>query len=106
MPIAIAVAVDHTGNVIVLGCECSPNPLLGIIAVKAGRFYGRAMKPDHFYTLMNYTPITGRLESPSAVAVDAAGNLLIADSGDNAVKVLAEQGSWIQGHLVPEETEK
>jgi trimeric autotransporter adhesin len=92
LPLAIAVAVDHAGNVIVVGVPTPINPVLGIIAVKAGRFYGREMKPHHYYPL-----ITGRLESPSAVTVDAAGNLLIADSGNNAVKVLAERSGTFYG---------
>ena len=81
-----AVAVDHAGNVIVVG------GIVGVIAEKGGRFYGRAMKPVHFYTV-----ISGRLDSPWGVAVDAAGNLLIADSGDDAVKVLAERSGTFCG---------
>jgi hypothetical protein len=38
-----------------------------------------------------------RLDVPSAVAVDAAGNLLIADFGDNSVNVLAERSGTCYG---------
>jgi hypothetical protein len=98
LALAVDVAVDHAGNIIEVGQPQqggqpkNRHPAVAVIAEKTGRFYGRAMKRNHYYTL-----IAGRLDVPSAVAVDAAGNLLIADYGDNAVNVLAERSGTFYG---------
>jgi NHL repeat len=77
-------ALDHAGNIVVASGE--PNDI-AVIAVKAGTFCGIRMRPEHVY---NVAPGTS-LGYPSGIAVDAAGNVLIADTPNNRVKVLAER---------------
>jgi sugar lactone lactonase YvrE len=86
----LALAVDHAGNVVVASGE--PNEI-AVIAVRAGTFYGTRMSPDHVY---NVAP-TVKFGYPSGIAVDAAGNVLIADTLDNRVEVLAERPGSFYG---------
>ena len=81
-------AVDHAGNVVVASPGFSQ---IDVIAVKAGKFYGIRMRPEHVYD------VDANLNSPSGVAVDAAGNLLIADTLDNQVRVLAAKSGTFYG---------
>ena len=66
---------------------------------RAGTFYGQAMTAGDIYTVAgngtagysgNGGPATkAELGSPHGVATDAAGNLLIADTGNNRIRVVA-----------------
>ena len=83
-----AVAVDQAGNVVVLDTD---NGRVRVVAARAGRFYGQAMTAGHIYTVAgdgssafsgDGGPATqAELSFPEGVAVDAAGNLVIADTG-------------------------
>ena len=89
-PYPLALALDHAGNIVIASGE--PNEIV-VIAVKAGTFYGVRMRPEHVY---NVAPNTA-FGFPSGIAVDAAGNLLIADTLNNLVEVLAERSGTFYG---------
>jgi len=74
-----AVAVDRAGNLVATAFAF--RHVVKVRAVRAGRFYGRPMTAGHFY----------------AVAVDAAGNLLIADIVDARIRVVVERAGWFYG---------
>jgi hypothetical protein len=86
----LALALDHAGNIVVASGE--PNEI-AVIAVKAGTFYGIRMRPEHVY---NVAPNT-HFGYPSGIAVDAAENVLIADTLNNRVEVLAEKAGTFYG---------
>jgi len=99
-----AVTVDHAGNVIISG---EVNDTIRVVAVKTGRFYGKAMTKGDIYTVAgdgvsgfsgDGGPATkAHLAEPGQVAVDAAGNLLISDSGNNRIRVVAvKTGTFYQ----------
>ncbi|HEX3491983.1 MAG TPA: hypothetical protein VHU92_21730 [Streptosporangiaceae bacterium] len=77
--------LDSAGNVLVADAY---NNRVRIIAARTGRFYGRAMKTGHIYTLAGNGKLgtsgdgglaTSAYLDPYGVAVDSAGNVLIAD---------------------------
>jgi hypothetical protein len=102
---AVGVAVDSSGNLVIAdngtpaGCPtCTPRgALVQVVAAADGTFYGQKMTVGHIYQVAGngQTGSTGdggpalgaSLESAAGVAVDAAGNLVIADS--NRVRVVA-----------------
>jgi hypothetical protein len=102
----LAVAVDHAGNVVVADDLAS---VVQVLAASSGRFYGRRMLAGRYYTVAgNYHagpglsgdggPATAaRLSHPGAVAVDRAGNLLIADTINARVRVVARRGGTFYG---------
>jgi hypothetical protein len=68
-----------------------------VVAESTGSFYGRAMTAGDIYTVAgggtggpgDGGPATSAtLNSPAGVAVDAAGNLVIADTGDQRVRTV------------------
>ncbi len=94
-------AVDGAGNLVIAD---EVNDRVRVVAARAGTFYGQAMTAGDIYTVAGNgtTPgfgagysgdgrpaITGQLTFPHGVAVDGAGNLVIADNGNNAVRVVA-----------------
>ncbi len=89
------VAVDSAGNLVVADTF---NSRVRVVAVRTGRFYGRSMIAGDIYTragggtggLGDGIPATDAdLSLPQGVALDGAGNLVIADSVDNLVRVVA-----------------
>ena len=89
-----SVAVDHHGNLVI---DDGGNNRIRVVAASTGTFYGQAMTADHIYTVAGNGkagfsgdggPATAAGLSPSAVTVDAPGNLVIDDSGNNRI------GSW------------
>ncbi len=85
---ACGIAVDHAGNVVLADTGTRRIP---VVATRPGTFYGQAMTAGDIYTVAgdgadafgrSGVPATQTsLWRPGAVAVDRAGNLLIADSG-------------------------
>ncbi|MGH3158670.1 MAG: hypothetical protein ACRDNF_19125, partial [Streptosporangiaceae bacterium] len=69
-----------------------------VVAVSTGTFYGQAMTACDIYTVagdrtFGYSgdggPATSAaLRDPGGVAVDGAGGLVIADSGNNRIRVV------------------
>jgi hypothetical protein len=90
------VAFDGSGNVLLAD---SGNNRVRVVAAASGRFYGQAMTAGHIYTVAgNGTagfsgdsgPATAaELRAPAAVVADAAGNLVIADTGNNRIRAVA-----------------
>ncbi len=67
-----------------------------MVAARTGTFYGRAMTAGDIYTVAGSAsgssgdggPATkARLALPGGVAVDGAGNLLVADTYNNRVRL-------------------
>ena len=86
--VACGVAVDHAGNVVIAD---TLQRRIEVLPHASGTFYGRAMTAGHIYVVAGNggtgsggsgVPATKTaLSSPMDVAVDAAGNLVIADAG-------------------------
>ena len=98
------VAFDGSGNLLVAD---TINNRIRVIAASSGTFYGQAMTLAHIYTVAgNGTagfggdggPATAaELNGPEGVTVDPAGNLVIADSGNNRIRVVAEKSGTFYG---------
>jgi len=97
-------APDRAGNLLVAGD--GPNRV-GVIAGTAGRFYGRKMAAGKLYELAG-TGTAGfsgdgapaakaKLLTPDGVAVDGAGNVVIGDTGNKRVRVVAERSGRFYG---------
>ena len=89
------VALDATGNLVIADTW---NNRIRVVAARSGTCYGRAMTAGHIYTVAgggthgpgNGGPATsGQLAMPGGVAVDATGNLVIADTLDSRIRVVA-----------------
>ena len=92
-----SVAVDRTGNLII---SDSVDCRIRVVAVRTGTFYGPAMTAGDIYTVagdgtQGFSGDGGpaakaQVASRSEPAVDGAGNLLIADTVNFRVRVIAE----------------
>jgi trimeric autotransporter adhesin len=101
---AAGLAVDSSGNVLIAD---SNNSRIRVVAHSTGTFYGQAMTAGAIYTVagngkLGYSgdggPATSAaLTDPQSVAVDAAGNLVIADSDNWRVRVVAEKSGTFYG---------
>jgi hypothetical protein len=89
------VAVDASGNLVI---GDSLNQRVRVVAEGTATFYGQAMTAGDIYTVAgNGTAgfkdarpaLKGELNYPTSVAVDAAGNLVIADTNNQRVRVVA-----------------
>jgi DNA-binding beta-propeller fold protein YncE len=93
---ACAVAVDHFGNLVIADFL---HQRVRVVAARTGTFYGRPMTAGDIYTVAgdgtggfsgDGGPATSaELSRPGGVAVDAAGNLLIADSDNQRIRMVA-----------------
>jgi sugar lactone lactonase YvrE len=101
------VAVDPAGNLLMAD---SYDDRIRLVAASTGTFYGQAMTAGDIYTIAG-TGVGGfngdgrpatkaRVTGPDGVAVDAAGNLLIADTGANRVRVVAESTGTLYGRAM------
>ena len=98
------VAVDAQGNIVIAD---SGNERIRVVATSTGSFYGRSMTAGNIYTLAGdgttgYTAdavpaATSELFNPGAVAVDAQGNVVIADTGNDRVRVVAASTGTFYG---------
>jgi hypothetical protein len=101
------VAVDGAGNVII---DDTDNMRIRVIAAATGTFYGVPMTAGDIYTVAGNGqfafsgdggPATSAaLASPRGVAVDAAGNLVIADTGNSRVRVVAGSTGTFYGQAM------
>jgi trimeric autotransporter adhesin len=92
----LGVAVDGAGNLVIGDTD---NERIRVVAATTGTFYGQAMTAGHIYTVAGtgqygYSGDSGpatsaELDDPEGVAVDGAGNLVIADVGNERVRVVA-----------------
>src|SRR6266568_3590845 len=101
---ACGVTVDHSGNLVIADFL---HQRIRVVAARTGTFYGQAMTARDIYTVAgdgtkafsgDGGPATSaELSLPEGVAVDAAGNLLIADGGNNRVRVVAHKTGTFYG---------
>jgi trimeric autotransporter adhesin len=99
--------VDGAGNLVIADWG---NNRVRVVAARTGRFYGQAMTAGDIYTVAgdgsggfsgDGGPATAaELNLPSAVAVDGAGNLVIADSGNYRVRVVAASTGRFYGRAM------
>ncbi len=93
-----AVAVDGSGDVYIAD---TANCRVRVLPARSVTLFGHTMTAGHLYTVAG-TGVCGtagqggpvaaaQLWDPVAVAVDGAGNLLVADSGDQSVLLAAAQ---------------
>jgi hypothetical protein len=102
-----AVTVDRAGNVVI---SDTGNNAIRVVAVKTGTFYGKAMTAGDIYTVAGdgYAGYRGdggpatkaHVSSPGQVAVDAAGNLVIAASSDGRIRVVAVKTGMFYGQAM------
>ena len=87
-------AADATGNLLIAD---TGNNRVRVVAHKTGTFYGTSMTAGDIYTVAGTGiggfsgdggPATEATLYPVGVAVDATGNLLIADTGDFRVRIV------------------
>ena len=89
------VVADAAGNLVIADTE---NDRIRVLAASTGTFYGLPMTAGDIYTVAGAghgglgdggPAITAELTQPGGVALDAAGNVVIADSGDRRIRVIA-----------------
>ena len=100
----MGVAVDAAGNVVLAD---QGNSRVRVVAAATGTFYGQAMTAGDIYTVAGTGaagfsgdggPATAaKLRQPAAVSMDSAGNLAIADSANNRVRVVAASTGTFYG---------
>jgi hypothetical protein len=90
------VVTDETGNLVIADTD---NSRIRVVAVGSGTFYGRAMTAGDIYTVAG-TGVAGfsgtgapatsaQINEPQGVTVDDADDLVIADSMNNRIRVVA-----------------
>ncbi len=100
-------AVDAAGNLLLTDYE---NSRVRVVAAKSGTFYGQPMTAGHIYTIAGTVtrgfsgdggPATSaELDRPNGVALDGAGNLVIADLFNKRVRVVAESAGTFYGRAM------
>jgi len=91
-----AVTVDHAGNLVI---AASANNRIRVVAVRTGTFYGTAMTAGDIYTVAGGGPAgfagdggpatKAGLTSPWSVAINGPGGLVIADTGNQRIRVVS-----------------
>ena len=98
------VAVDGSGDLLIAD---TANCRVRVLAARNATLFGRAMTAGHLYTVAG-TGVCGsagqggpvaaaQLWNPVAVAVDGAGDLLVADNGDQSVLLAPVRGGTYYG---------
>jgi hypothetical protein len=101
------VAVDRMGDLFIAD---TANCRIQLVPAASGELLGQAVVPDHVYTVVG-TGVCGsagqggplraaELFDPVAVAVDSAGDLLVADAGDQSVLLAPSAGGTYYGAAV------
>ena len=101
------VAVDGAGNLVLAGIDTNR---IRVVAARSGTFYGQAMTAGDIYTVAGdgtegFSGDGGpapaaEINRPYGVAVDAAGDLMISDTGNNRIRVVAARTGTLYGHAV------
>jgi hypothetical protein len=109
------VRIDSAGNLLLADMaqpygsgETPPPPSIRVVPNKTGTYYGQHMKAGYLYTIAGGGTATGdggpatkaALTEAAAVALDGAGNVLIADS--DRVLVLAKKTGTFYGQKMTE----
>ena len=103
------IAVDGSGNLVFAntGTHC----VIKVVAATSGTFYGRSMTADDIYDVAgdmagggtcglsgNGGPaLSAKIDDPQDVAVDGSGNLVIADTGNSTIRVVADSTGTFYG---------
>src|SRR5215472_9743478 len=110
-----AVAADGAGNLVISafpapGISLFLSNRVRVVAARTGTFYGLAMTAGDIYTVAgdghqgfsgDGGPAThARLSTPAGVALDGAGNLVLADAGNNRVRVVAARTGTFYGQAM------
>lgn len=88
------VAVSSNGNVVISN---ESEAHLRLIAAQSGTYYGQAMTAGDLYTVPWGSP---EYSTPSAVAVDAAGNIVAADTSFQLIRVVANTTGTFYGRAM------
>jgi hypothetical protein len=83
--------VDQHGNVVAVGGS------VAVLAMRSGRFYGRAMRAGKLYRISGGPGFGGdggpvadaKFSGVHGITTDGSGNLVIADTGNHRVRVVA-----------------
>jgi ribulose-5-phosphate 4-epimerase/fuculose-1-phosphate aldolase len=96
--------VDSYGNLVI---SAWPTNQVRVIAKSSGTYYGKSMTAGHIYTVAGNGkkgfagdggPATSaELDGPSGLTVDAAGNLVLADEGNQRIRVVAKSTGKFYG---------
>jgi hypothetical protein len=102
-----AIRVDPAGNIVFPDTQTNR---VRVIAASTGTFYGHPMKAGNIYTVAGNGrrgfsgdggPATKtELDHPGGVSVDASGNLVIADTDNNRIRVVAASTGTFYGQAM------
>jgi hypothetical protein len=102
-----SVTVDGSGNLVIAD---SQNDRIRVVAETTGTFYGQAMTAGDIYTIAGTgspgaagdggAATSAEVSVPGGVTADGSGNLLIADAGNNLVRVVAETTGTFYGQAM------
>ena len=108
-----AIAIDGAGNLVIADSYPNidiSNNRIRVVAARTGTFYGQAMTAGDIYTVAGtgdpgYSgdggPATAaELDNPDGVAVDQAGNLVIGDTYNNVIRVVAARTGTFYGQAM------
>jgi sugar lactone lactonase YvrE len=90
------VQVDTSGNIVFVD---DSNDVIRVIAAQKGKFYGKKMTGGDIYTVGPKTD-SNVLNTPEGLTIDAQGNLVFADAGNNVVYLLAAASGTDDGLTV------
>ena len=105
----LSAVFDAQGNVVFADQD---NNVVRVAAQSTGTFYGHAMTAGRLYTIVgngvagdigdgSSKPLTtAELSGPSAVAIDAQGDMAITDTNDDAVRFVAAVGGVRYGQVM------
>ncbi len=97
------IGIDASGNAVI---SDSGNLRVRIVAGSTGTFYGQAMTEGDIYTIAGSGssgfsgdggPAVLAAIAPAGLAIDAAGNIIIADNGNERVRVVAVSTAMYYG---------
>jgi hypothetical protein len=101
------IAPDSQGNLVIAD---TGHVRVRMVAAATGRFYGRAMTAGNIYTIAGKgtsgfsgdggPAVKAGLHRPTGVALDAAGNVLISDSYNERIRVLAANTGLFYGQAM------
>src|ERR1700728_3572628 len=105
---ACSVGFDQSGNLVIAD---TGHERIRVVAASTGTFYGQAMTARHIYNVVDTTgrrgfsgdggPATSaKLDNPGSVAVDGAGHLVIADTDNSRVRVVAASTGTFYGQAM------
>ena len=96
--------MDGSGNLVIADL-C--NQRIRVVAVSSGAFYGQSMTAGDIYTVAGDGTLgfsgdggsaaSAELSTPEMVAVDGSGNLVIADTGNQRIRVVAVSSGSFYG---------